>query len=54
MTDIQLKKHLKKLAKVFVFFILIIIILAIYVLHNKKADLTIYTNAESDLQAIRY
>lgn len=50
MTDIKLKKHLKKLATIFVIVIIVIIALAIYIVEPGKTELSIYTNGDSDLR----
>lgn len=54
MTDIQLKKRFKKLVFVLIFAIAAMLVLAMYVLANTKAELSIYTSAESEnkLQAL--
>ena len=54
MTDIQLKKHFKKLVIVLILATISMLVLAIYVLGNTKAELSIYTSAESEnkLQAL--
>lgn len=54
MTDIQLKKRLKKLSVLLVFVILAIVLLSVYTLGFGKAELSLYTSAESQdkLQAL--
>ncbi len=54
MTDIQLKKHFKKLVIVLILATMSMLVLAMYVLGNTKAELSIYTSAESEnkLQAL--
>lgn len=54
MTDIQLKKRFKKLVIVLILAIVAMLVLAMYVLANTKAELSIYTSAESEdkLQAL--
>ncbi len=54
MTDIQLKKHFKKLVIVLILATILMLVLAMYVLGNTKAKLSIYTSAESEnkLQAL--
>ncbi len=54
MTDIQLKKRFKKLVFVLIFAIVAMLALAMYVLANTKAELSIYTSAQSEnkLQAL--
>ena len=46
MTDRELKKHLKKLAIVFIFILLLMIALSIYTLGSTKADLSIYDQSK--------
>lgn len=48
MTDIQLKKRFKKLIPVLIILVLCILALAVYILGSNKAELSIYTNAESE------
>ena len=54
MTDIQLKKRLKKLSVLLIFLMLAIVLLSVYTLGFGKAELSLYTSAESQdkLQAL--
>lgn len=46
MTDRELKKSLKKLGIILCLIVVLVILLLIYTLGNRKADLSIYANAE--------
>lgn len=54
MTDIQLKKRLKKLSVLLIFVILAIVLLSVYTLGFGKAEVSLYASAESQdkLQAL--
>lgn len=54
MTDIQLKKRLKKISVLLILVILAMIVLSVYILGPNKAELSLYTSAESQdkLQAL--